>query len=276
MTFHGLVIGLTGAGKTTFMAEQIRGRPGARVGGGVPRPEGLPLAAPPLLRAGGGRGVDAPGARLPRPAARVPGRGGGQDRHRGGDGDRPAVQPDRPGAPHGAGQGAGRRRGSRGTFPGLQALLKADVEAQGKGAQQALVDLEARLRTVTSSTAEPWLRPGPDALHLERAVRDGKAVLLSVPVPRLRLVGEKLGAWALAEANRVASRLTATDWGKKTGQALPAAGGRVRRAEGAGGPRRPAPGDGARGRGVHLALHPDALRAQAPRRRGLLARSWAT
>ena len=80
------------------------------------------------------------------------------------------------------------------------------------------MDLEARLRTVTSSTAEPWLRPGPDALHLERAVRDGKAVLLSIPVPRLRLVGEKLGAWALAEANRVASRLTATDWGKKTGK----------------------------------------------------------
>jgi type IV secretory pathway TraG/TraD family ATPase VirD4 len=62
------------------------------------------------------------------------------------------------------------------------------------------------------------LRPGPDALRLEAAIRAGQPVLFSVPVPRLRLVGEKLGAWLLAECNRVASRLTATDWGRKTGR----------------------------------------------------------
>src|SRR5262249_38549716 len=104
------------------------------------------------------------------------------------------------------------------TFVRLQQLLAESIAADGRSAQQALVDLEARLRTVTSSSAEPWLRPGPDALQLERAVRQGRTVLLSVPVPRLRLVGEKLGAWALAEANRVASRLTATDWGKQSGR----------------------------------------------------------
>jgi hypothetical protein len=102
------------------------------------------------------------------------------------------------------------------TFPAVQAALEA--AAAGPQPQQALVDLAARLKTVTEASVEAHLRPGPAALHLEAAIRAGQPVLFSVPVPRLRLVGEKLGAWLLAECNRVASRLTATHWGRKTGR----------------------------------------------------------
>ena len=49
--------------------------------------------------------------------------------------------------------------GAARTFPALQALLQRETSGRTRP-QQALVDLEARLRTVTASTAEPWLRPG--------------------------------------------------------------------------------------------------------------------
>src|SRR5262249_32827972 len=83
-------------------------------------------------------------------------------------------------------------------------------------AREAVENLRARLRQVTESSAERWLRPGAalpegqEALELEAAIRAGQAVLFSVPVERNKLVGEKVGAWLLAEANRVASRLTDT------------------------------------------------------------------
>src|SRR5262249_31304135 len=91
-------------------------------------------------------------------------------------------------------------------------------------AREAVENLRARLRQVTESSAERWLRPtaalpeGQEALDLEAAIRAGEAVLFSVPVERNKLVGEKVGAWLLAEANRVASRLTDTDWGRKSGR----------------------------------------------------------
>ena len=276
MTSHGLVIGLTGAGKTTFMAEQIRaaralgwavvcldlkGSPSLRrlfyalEGGVVWTPRG-PVSLDLL------RGYpDEVAAKIVTVAGTVT----GQQFNQIAQGRLTELVTEL--------DGAGEPR----TFTGLQRHLKADVDGQGKGAAAgaggpggAPADGHQLHRRALAA------RRAPDALHLERAVRDGKAVLLSIPVPRLRLVGEKLGAWALAEANRVASRLTATDWGKKTGKRCLLLVDEFAGPQGAGGPRRPAPGDGPRGRGVHLALHPDALRAQAPRRGGVLARSWAT
>ncbi len=216
MTYHALVCGLTGAGKTTLMASLIRsaralgwpvvcldlkGSPSLRRlfyeldGGRVWTPRG-PVAFD-LLRGH----PDEVAAKIVTVAGTVTGQQFNQIAQ--GRLTELVKELDDAKEPR--------------TFTALQGLLHREVTAEAKP-QQALIDLEARLRTVTSSSAEPWLRPGPEALHLERAVRDGQAVLLSIPVPRLRLVGEKLGAWALAEANRVASRLTATDWGKKTGR----------------------------------------------------------
>jgi hypothetical protein len=211
------VIGLTGAGKTTFMAEQIRaaralnwsvvcldlkGSPSLRrlfyelPGSKVWTPPG-PLTFD-LLRGH----PDEVAAKIVTVAGTVTGQQFNQ------------IAQGRLTELVKVIDGGGEAR----TFTRLQELLRADVEAAGRNPQQALVDLEARLRTVTTSSAEPFLRPGEDAINLERSVREGEAVLISVPVPRLKLVGEKLGAWALADANRVASRLTATDWGKKTGR----------------------------------------------------------
>ncbi|MDQ3702475.1 MAG: type IV secretion system DNA-binding domain-containing protein, partial [Chloroflexota bacterium] len=217
MTHHGLVVGLTGAGKTTFMAEQIRaaralgwsvvcldlkGSPSLRrlfyglEGGVVWTPNGP--ATLDLLR---GK-PDEVAAKIVSVAGTVT----GQQYNQIAQGCLTEIVK----AIDATSEGR--------TFTGVQARLLAAVEAAGRHPQQALVDLEARLRTVTTSSAEPYLRPGEGAINLERSVRDGGAVLLSIPVPRLRLVGEKLGAWALADANRVASRLTATDWGAKTGK----------------------------------------------------------
>ncbi|MDQ3700305.1 MAG: type IV secretion system DNA-binding domain-containing protein, partial [Chloroflexota bacterium] len=217
MTYHGLVVGLTGVGKTTYMAEQIRAA--RALGWSVVC---LDLKGSPSLRRlfyelkggvvwtpNGPNTLDLLRGKPDEVAAKivtVAGTGTGQQFNQIAQGRVTELVKviDDGGEPR--------------TFNRLQELLRADVEAAGRNPQQALVDLEARLRTVTTSSAEPFLRPGPESINLEKSVREGDAVLISVPVPRLKLVGEKLGAWALADANRIASRLTATDWGKKTGK----------------------------------------------------------
>lgn len=99
--------------------------------------------------------------------------------------------------------------------PVLAEQLAAEVaKAEGeRGTAEAIQGLDSRLRTVAYGDAAQSLGEGAGCLDIEAAIRAGRTVLFSVPVPQYGVLAQTIGAFLLVELKRVSDALQRSGWG---------------------------------------------------------------